>query len=202
MVNDDFGFAAGDCSREEHGGGTEANQGKVFHVISTDFRNGAMLVASGSKESEKYGRRTRQPTFQFRLGKQEIESSLAAVQRLRDRRAALLEEIQEIDRSLEGMQRQIVEILGAAPVAAPQTFAPRASDKKIPKREPELTVNAAVLEVILAAGDEISKSDIRIQSMKPAGAFSESALNAALMYSVDQGKIENTSRGYYAAVRQ
>lgn len=133
--------------------------------------------------------------------KQEIESSLAAVQRLRDRRAALLEEIQEIDRSLEGMQRQIVEILGAAPVAAaPQTFAPRASDKKIPKREPELTVNAAVLEVILSAGDEISKSDIRIQSMKLAGAFSESALNTALMYWVDQGKIENTSRGYYAAV--
>ena len=133
--------------------------------------------------------------------KQEIESSLAAVQRLRDRRAALLEEIQEIDRSLEGMQRQIVEILGAAPVAAaPQTFAPRASDKKIPTREPELTVNAAVLEVILAAGDEVSKSDIRIQSMKLAGAFSESALNSALMYWVDQGKIENTSRGYYAAV--
>jgi hypothetical protein len=133
--------------------------------------------------------------------KQEIESSLAAVQRLRDRRAALLEEIQEIDRSLEGMQRQIVEILGAAPVAAaPQTFAPRVADKKIPKRDPELTVNAAVLEVILAAGDEISKSDIRIQSMKLAGAFSESALNGALMYWVDQGKIENTSRGYYAAV--
>ena len=133
--------------------------------------------------------------------KQEIESSLAAVQRLRDRRAALLEEIQEIDRSLEGMQRQIVEILGAAPVAAgPQTFAPRAVDKKIPKREPELTVNSAVLEVVLAAGDEISKSDIRIQSMKLAGAFSESALNSALMYWVDQGKIENTSRGYYAAV--
>src|SRR5690349_3078784 len=102
--------------------------------------------------------------------KQEIESSLAAVQRLRDRRAALLEEIQEIDRSLEGMQKQIVEILGAAPVAAaPQTFALRATDKKTARREPELTVNAAVLEVILSAGDEISKSDIRIQSMKLAG---------------------------------
>ena len=133
--------------------------------------------------------------------KQEIESSLAAVQRLRDRRATLLEEIQEIDRSLEGMQKQIVEILGAAPIAAaPQTFSARFSEKKTAKREPELTVNAAVLEVVLGAGDEISKSDIRIQSMKLAGAFSESALNTALMYWVDQGKIENTSRGYYAAV--
>jgi hypothetical protein len=132
--------------------------------------------------------------------KQEIESSLAAVQRLRDRRAALLEEIQEIDRSLEGMQKQIVEILGGAPIAAtPQTFAARVQEKKVARREPELTVNAAVLEVILGAGDEISKSEIRIQSMKLAGAFSESALNTALMYWVDQGKIENTSRGYYAS---
>ncbi|HWW02047.1 MAG TPA: hypothetical protein VNZ64_20270 [Candidatus Acidoferrum sp.] len=133
--------------------------------------------------------------------KQEIESSLAAVQRLRDRRATLLEEIQEIDRSLEGMQKQIVEILGAAPIAsAPQTFSARMVEKKTLKREPELTVNAAVLEVILGAGDEISKSEIRIQSMKLAGAFSESALNAALMHWVDEGNIENTSRGYYAAV--
>ncbi len=133
--------------------------------------------------------------------KQEIESSLAAVQRLRDRRAALLEEIQEIDRSLEGMQKQIVEILGATPIAAaPPALSTRVAEKKPVRREPELTVNAAVLEVVRSAGDEISKSDIRIQSMKLAGAFSESALNTALMYWVEQGKIENTSRGYYAAV--
>lgn len=133
--------------------------------------------------------------------KQEIESSLAAVQRLRDRRATLVEEIQEIDRSLEGMQRQIVEILGNSPAPTPPQLLPaRAVERKPLKRDPELTVNAAVLEVILRAQDEISKSDIRIQTMQLVGAFSESALNSALMYWVDQGRIENTSRGYYSPV--
>jgi hypothetical protein len=134
--------------------------------------------------------------------KQEIESSQAAVQRLRERRAALLEEIQEIDRSLEGIQREIIEILGAVPaaVAAPALMAAKALERKPVRRDPELTVNAAVLEVILGAGDEISKSDIRIRSMRLAGAFSESALNSALMYWVDQRKIKNTSRGFYSPV--
>lgn len=131
--------------------------------------------------------------------KQEIESSLAAVQRLRDRRTALLEEIQEIDRSLEGMQKQIIEILGAPVSAAPQLLQLRTTDRKaVTRKDPELTVNSAVLEVIQDAGEDISKSDIRIRAMKLAGAFSESALNAALMYWVEQGEIENTSRGYYA----
>ena len=131
--------------------------------------------------------------------KQEIESSLAAVQRLRDRRMALMEEIQEIDRSLEGMQKQIVEILGAPVAAAPQLLQLRANDRKpVTRKEPELTVNSAVLQVIQDAGEDISKSDIRIRAMRLAGAFSESALNAALMYWVEQREIENTSRGYYA----
>ena len=52
--------------------------------------------------------------------------------------------------------------------------------------------------MILDAGKEISKSDIRIRAMKLAGAFSESALNAALMYWVDEKHIENTTRGFYA----
>jgi hypothetical protein len=83
--------------------------------------------------------------------------------------------------------------------AAPQLLQLRANDRKpVARKEPELTVNSAVLQVIQDAGEDVSKSDIRIRAMRLAGAFSESALNAALMYWVEQGEVENTSRGYYA----
>ena len=113
--------------------------------------------------------------------KQDISASLAALQRLRGRRADLLEEINEIDHSLETIQREIAEIF-----------------KKSPKRDGEMTVNAAVLEVVSEAGAEISKSDIRIGAMRLAGPFSESALNSALMHLVDEKEIKNTARGYYS----
>ena len=53
----------------------------------------------------------------FQMGKeldskQDINASLAALQRLRARRADLLEEITEIDKSLETIQREISEIFG------------------------------------------------------------------------------------------
>ncbi len=132
--------------------------------------------------------------------KQEIESSLAAVQRLRNRREGLLEEIHEIDESLEKLQGQIVEILSATPTAAAYPASPaKLAEKKQAKKDGELTVNAAVLQVILDARKDISKSDIRIGAMKLAGPFSESALNSALMYWVDQKEIKNTSRGFYTA---
>lgn len=132
--------------------------------------------------------------------KQEIELSLAAVQRLRDRRDALLDEVREIDQSLENIQRQIVEILSATPTApAYPPFQVKLPDRKTAKKDGELTVNEAVLRIILDARREISKSDIRIGAMKLTGAFSESALNAALMYWVDQKEIKNTSRGFYTA---
>jgi hypothetical protein len=132
--------------------------------------------------------------------KQEIESSLAAVQRLRDRRTALVEEIQQIDRSLAGIQDEIAEILNGkrVPSSAAQAFVVKPLDKKVARKEAELTVNEAVLQVILDAGQDISKSDIRIRAMKLAGPFSESALNAALAYWVEEKHIENTTRGFYS----
>ena len=133
--------------------------------------------------------------------RQEIEASLAAVQRLRERRTALVEELEEIDQSLENIHRQIGDILsngrpasGSFPASQSRSF-----ERKAPKKDPELTVNAAVLQVIRDAYKEISKSEIRIGAMRLTSAFSESALNAALTYWVDEKKIKNTSRGYYEA---
>jgi hypothetical protein len=133
--------------------------------------------------------------------KQDINASLAALQRLRARRADLLEEITEIDKSLETIQREISEIFGETPLpVSNSTLGARLADKKAVKRDGELTVNAAVLEIVTEAGTEISKSDIRIGAMRLAGPFSESALNSALMHWVDEKEIKNTARGYYAVV--
>ena len=95
--------------------------------------------------------------------RQEIEASLAAVQRLRERRTALVEELEEIDQSLENIHRQIGDILsngrpasGSFPASQSRSF-----ERKAPKKDPELTVNAAVLQVIRDAYKEISKSEIR-----------------------------------------
>jgi chromosome segregation ATPase len=133
--------------------------------------------------------------------KQDINASLAALQRLRARRADLLEEITEIDKSLETIQREISEIFGESPAPNSSPSLPlRSGDKKSIRRDGEMTVNAAVLEVIAEAGTEISKSDIRIGAMRLAGPFSESALNSALMHWVDEKEIKNTARGYYAVV--
>ena len=133
--------------------------------------------------------------------KQDINASLAALQRLRARRADLLEEITEIDKSLETIQREISEIFGGSPTPnSIPSLPPRLGDKKSIRRDGEMTVNAAVLEVIAEAGTEISKSDIRIGAMRLAGPFSESALNSALMHWVDEKEIKNTARGYYAVV--
>jgi hypothetical protein len=131
--------------------------------------------------------------------KQDISASLAALQRLRGRRADLLEEINEIDHSLETIQREIAEIFNKTPTPNSSAILPfRLGDKKTPKRDGEMTVNAAVLEVVSEAGAEISKSDIRIGAMRLAGPFSESALNSALMHLVDEKEIKNTARGYYS----
>jgi hypothetical protein len=131
--------------------------------------------------------------------KQHADACLAAVQRLREHRAALLEEVREIDQTLERLQQEIVEILGATlSVCAPKPSALRLASPKLAKKDGELTVNAAVLQVIQEAKEEISKSAIRLGAMELVGAFSESALNGALMYWVDQDEIKNTSRGFYA----
>jgi len=133
--------------------------------------------------------------------KQDIDASLAAVQRLRDRRDALLDEIQEIDTSLEGIQRQIADILGKGAMPAPFPVSPgKFFEKKTARKDAEMTVNAAVLHVIRDAHREISKSEIRIGAMRLADAFSESALNAALTHWVDHREIKNTSRGFYTAL--
>jgi len=132
--------------------------------------------------------------------KDDIESFQSAVQRLRDRRASLLEEIQEIDSSLENIQRQIAEVLGAAPAPPPPAPASvRVPDRRPAKKDTEVTVNTAVLQVIRDAGEEISKSHIRIRAMRLAGPFSESALNASLNYWADRKEIRHTSRGFYVA---
>jgi hypothetical protein len=132
--------------------------------------------------------------------RQDVESSLAAVQRLRDHRDALLEEIREIDQSLERIHSQISEILGSAPAALAVDSAPaRTPMRKAPKKDGELTVDEAVLQVILEARKDLNKSDIRIRAMRLIGPFSESALNAALSHWVDEEEIRNTSRGYYAS---
>ena len=100
--------------------------------------------------------------------RQAIEASLAAVQRLRERRTALVEELEEIDQSLENIHRQIGDILsngrpasGSFPASQSRSF-----ERKAPKKDPELTVNAAVLQVIRDAYKEISKSEIRIGAMR------------------------------------
>jgi hypothetical protein len=67
------------------------------------------------------------------------------------------------------------------------------------KKDGELTVDEAVLHVILEARKDLNKSDIRIRAMRLIGPFSESALNAALSRWVDEEEIRNTSRGCYAS---
>jgi hypothetical protein len=132
--------------------------------------------------------------------KQDIETFQAAIQRLRDRRASLLDEIQEIDRSLENMQREIAAVLSVGPSApAPPPVSVRLPERRAVRKDAEITVHAAVLQVIRDAGEEISKSHIRIRAMKLAGPFSESTFNSVLNYWADRKEIRNTSRGCYVA---
>ena len=132
--------------------------------------------------------------------KEDVEASLAALQRLRTRRAALLEEIQQIDESLEAIQGEIVSIRGAVPSASgPPPIPFRAPIRRPAARDGELTVNEAVLQTVQEARKEISKSDVRIRAMRLAGPFSESALNAALAHWLDEKEIKSAARGYYTA---
>ncbi len=134
--------------------------------------------------------------------KEDIELSLSAVQRLRERREALLDEIKRIDESLEDLQRQIGDILSQVPLVPPppaEVVQSRLAARKQPRKESELTVSGAVLQVIQEARREINKSEIRIRAMRLAGPFSESALNSALSHWVDEKEITNTARGCYMA---
>ena len=132
--------------------------------------------------------------------KEDVEASLAALQRLRSRRSALLEEIQHIDESLEAIQGEITSIRGVQPtLSTPPPIPARAPVRRASGRDEELTVNEAVLQTIQEARKEISKSDVRIRAMRLAGPFSESALNAALAHWLDEKEIKSAARGYYTA---
>ena len=132
--------------------------------------------------------------------KEDVDASLAALQRLRARRASLLEEVRQIDESLEAIQGEIAAIRGPMPSAStPPPIPFRPPVRRPAGRDSELTVNDAVLQTIQEARKEVSKSDVRIRAMKLAGPFSESALNAALAHWLDEKEIRSATRGYYTA---
>ncbi len=83
--------------------------------------------------------------------------------------------------------------------APPDLAQAKAAVRKTQRKDADMTVGEAVLQVVQDSRREISKSEIRIRAMRLMGPFSESALNSALSHWVEEKQIINTARGYYAA---